>query len=210
MLKLEYTGEQIVIRPSGVSFLKGKEDKYVYLPSAYKLYKLLVDNNNWHGDKLEFDYPRAMPRDKEMLEAILANDPEVENRVQRRMEVADTRVEEDLAFVQDNARLDPREKDAFIGNIKAMRKYRVQRACNKALYHELIDKIVVIIHEKEIDFVDVPPTRTFLRVLESIRNGLIGKKVSGRVFITYEVKHDRPILRLDTYGKGAAVDARLF
>lgn len=210
MLKLEYTGEQIVVSPSGVSFLKGKDDKYVYIPSAYKLFKLLVDNANWHGDKLAFDYPQAMPKDKEMLEGILAGDPSVEKRVEKRIALEEQRVEEDIAFAEGNKELDPRERDAYIANLKAMRNYRVQRACNKALYHALIDRIVKIIHDKEIDFVDVPPTRNFMRVLESIRNGLIGKKVSGRVFITCETKHDLPILRLDTYGKGAAVDARVF
>jgi len=202
MITLHYTGDKPLITPTGVFFLKGKHDKYIFLPSAFKIYQLIFDNHNWHGKHLEYEYPTQMPHDEEMLQAILADDPELIRKVEEAVAEYKTNMEAQIEGIRANAALDTREKESLANNLSIMRDYRIQRTTNKILYHALINKIVQVIHKREIDRLEVPPTQNNYHVLESLRGGLIGQKVSGKVAVEYETTPSgRPVLVLYPYGK---------
>ena len=202
MMTLKFCGDKPLITSSGVFFLRGKHDKYIFLPSAFKIYQLLVDSHNWHGKHLEYEYPTRMPNDEEMLQAILASDPDLIQSVEAQVEAYRTNLETQIEGVRANPVLDSREKEALANNLAIMRDYRIQRTTNKILYHTLIDKIVYIIHRREIDRLVVPPTQNNYHVLESLRGGLIGQKVSGKVAVEYETTPSgRPVLVLYPYGR---------
>lgn len=200
MVTLHYAGEQVIITPSGVSFLKGKDDKYIYIPSAFKLFVLISDHSHWHGKHLQYDFPDRMPTNEEMTVAATRNDPEklrvIEAGVDEFGRYLDTQMDEVTRYTH----MDVKEREALINNLRYMRPYRMQRQANKLIYHHMIDRLVDEIHTKEIERIEVPPTRNFFHVLESIRGGLIGRKVSNRVSIEATTRTNRPVLRLNPFG----------
>lgn len=200
MVTLRHTGEQIIITPSGVSFLKGKDDKYIYIPSAFKLYMLISDHNHWHGKNLQYDFPDRMPTDQEMLGAATQNDTMILGRIESAVGEYDRHIDMQIDEVRQYTHMDAKEKEALINNLRYMKPYRLQRLTNKLVYHHMIDRLVDEIHTKEIERIEVPPTRNFFHVLESIRGGLIGRKVSNRVNIEATTRTNRPVLRLNPFG----------
>lgn len=198
MIKLEFTGDKPFISPKGVQFVKGKPDKYIYIPSAVKLYQLVKDPANWHGNHLEFDYPKQMLHDAQMLEVITKNDAKLIEKVERILEEYDRRNEELIEQIRLSPQYDEREREIFINNIKAMHPYKRQRECNKILYHLLIKSIVGEIMKKEINVIETPPTRAFYHLIDSIKGELVGKKLSSCVTVSVEDKGEIGVLRLDT------------
>lgn len=200
MVTLRYTGEQIIITPAGVSFLKGKDDKYIYIPSAFKLFTLIADHSHWHGKHLQYEFPDRMPGNDEMLIAATRNDPEVLRRIEEGVKEYDRHIEGQIREVGQYTHMDAKEKEALVNNLRYMKPYRLQRQMNKLIYRHMVNRLVDEIHTKEIERIEVPPTRNFFHVLESIRGGLIGRKVSNRVSIEATTRSGRPVLRLNPFG----------
>jgi len=198
MIKLEFTGDKPFISAKGVRFVKGKPDKYIYIPSAVKLYQLVKDPANWHGNHLEFDYPKQMLHDAQMLEVITKNDAKLIENVEGQLAAYDSRTDELIEQIAVSPQFDERERDAYINNIKLMRPYKRQRACNKILYHLLIKSIVAEIMKKEINVIETPPTKAFYHLIDSIKGELVGRRLSSCVTVTLEDKGEIGVLRLDT------------
>lgn len=198
MIKLEFTGDKPFISPKGVQFVNGKPDKYIYIPSAVKLYQLVKDPSNWHGNHLEFDYPKQMLHDAQMLEVITKNDTKLIEKVEGRLEEYDRRNEELIEQIRVSPQFGEYEREVFIKNIQAMHPYKRQRECNKILYHLLIKSIVAEIMKKEINIIETPPTRAFYHLVDSIRGELVGRKLSSCVTVSIEDKGEIGVLRLDT------------
>ena len=77
MIKLEFVGCKPFISPKGIEFIHSRPDKYIYIPNAIKLYLLFKDEHNWHKNKLEFEYPKEMLNDTQMLEIITKQDKKI-------------------------------------------------------------------------------------------------------------------------------------
>ena len=198
MIKLQFTGDRPFISPKGVRFIKGKPDKYIYIPSAVKLFLLLSDKNNWHGNKLQFDYPKEMLHDRQMLEVITQNDPEIIKSVEDQLLNYNARVDALIEQIRTSPQYEEHERDAYIRNIELMREYKQQRACNKILYHQLIKRIVKEISDKEITVLDTPPTKAFYHLIDSIKGDLVGRRLATNVQVTLESGGPVGVLRLRT------------
>ena len=70
MVKLKFVGCKPFVSSKGIEFINSRPDKYIYIPSAVKLYLLFKDEHNWHKNRLEFEYPKEMLHDEQMLEII--------------------------------------------------------------------------------------------------------------------------------------------
>lgn len=200
MVTLKFAGDRTVITPSGIFFLKGKDDKYIFLPSAYKLFMLISENSHWQGSHLEYNFPETMPNDNDMLNAATKGGEkikEIEKKIAEFELYLDSQIEE----VRKYEHLDPRSKESYINNLIVMKPARIQRETNKIIYHMMINRIVNQIHSKEINKLEVPPTKNFFRVLNSIRGGLVGRKISSRVIIEAGIRNSRPVLRLLPFGE---------
>lgn len=200
MVSLKYVGDRVIVTPSGVFFLKGKDDKYIFLPSAYKLFMLISEQSHWQGSHLEYSFPETMPSDNDMLLAATKNDPKRLDEIQKMVDEYANYLDLEIEEIKRYDHLDPKSKDSFINNLTVIKPYKVQRQTNKIIYHMMINRIVNQIHQKEIDKLEVPPTKNFFRVLNSIRGGLVGKKISSRVVIEAGMRNSRPVLRLLPFG----------
>jgi hypothetical protein len=198
MIKLAFTGDKPFISHKGVDFIKGRPDKYMYIPSAVKLYQLMKDPANWHGNKLSFDFPKTMMHDAQMLEIITKNDAALIEGVRVRLLKYDKETEELIEQITVSPQFDEKERETYINNIKIMQPYRRQRSCNKMLYHVLVNSIVGEIIKKEIQVIETPPTKAFYHLIDSIKGELIGKRLSSCVTVTIENKGEIGVLRLDT------------
>jgi len=196
MIRLEYAGPKPIISARGIEFITGKPDKYIYIPSAVKLFLLLSDQSNWHGNQLSYDFPNDMLSDAEMLDAITGQDEAIIAQVEARMEAYNMKLEKECDEVGTLIQFSEFEQRSYLGNLKAIMAYRKQRACNKMLYHVLISRIVQEIIDKEIDSLDAPPFRSFLHILDSIKGELIGKRVSSNIHVSLISKGSSAVLRL--------------
>ena len=170
MIQLKLAGEQLMISPSGVSFLKGREDRYLYLPSAFKLYKLLFENEHWKGHHLELDYPPHMPTDEDMLNTIIGDNKSLYQTIEQKQDLYSRHIDIEVDNVMENTALELKDREAFANNLRVMKPYRLQRNLNKILYHMLIEKIAGVVYHKNIERIEVPPTRNFLHVLQSMKS----------------------------------------
>jgi hypothetical protein len=200
MISLKFTGDRPIITPTGIFFLKGKDDKYIFIPSAYKLFMLISDNSHWQGSHLEYSFPEQMPNDTDMLNAATKNDAEKIKEIEQKIAEFTSHLDLQIDEVRKYTHLDSRSKDSFVANLNAIKPYRIQRETNKIIYHMMISRLVNQIHQNEINRIEVPPTKNFFRVLESIRGGLIGRKISSKVVIEASIRNSRPILRLLPFG----------
>jgi hypothetical protein len=201
MVTIRHVGEEVVITPGGVSFMRGRDDKYSFIPSAYKLYMLIADHHHWHGKHLRYDYPEKMPTNEEMIRAATRNDPKTIQAIEAQIADYRAQLDQQIRDVQEYGFMCEKEREALIRNLRYMYDYRLQRQTNDQVFGFMIERLVEEIHTKEIDHIEVPPTRNFLRVLEPTKDGLIGRKVSGRVGIEATTHSNRPVLRLNTYGE---------
>ena len=200
MISLKFAGDRTIITPSGIFFLKGKDDKYIFLPSAYKLFMLISEKSHWQGSHLEYTFPETMPTDSEMLSAATKDDGDEIGKIKDKISQFEEHLNLQIEEVKKYDHLDIRSKDSFRNNLISMKNTRVQREINKIIYHMMINRIVNQIHQKEIDKLEVPPTKNFFRVLNSIRGGLVGRKISSRVIIEAGMRNSRPVLRLLPFG----------
>lgn len=198
MIRLEFKGDKPFISPKGVRFIKGKPDKYIYIPSAVKLYLLMHDESNWHGNKLEFEYPKQMMNDEQMLEVITKKNSKLLIQVEERLKEREKREDELIEQIWQSKHYDEKEKEVFVGNLKLMRSYLLQRNCNKILYHMLVKNIVDVIIKREIIQIKTPPSRSFYHLMDSIRSELIGKKLSSCVNVRLEASGAIGALILET------------
>ena len=83
--------------------------------------------------------------------------------------------DEDLSYLNV---LNDVEKKVLINNYKYVRDYRVQRATNKLVYEEIINKAVELIKKKKIENIKTPFSMNFLHVLESINTTMQINKVA--------------------------------
>ncbi len=201
MVTIRHVGEEVIITPGGVSFMRGQWDKYDLIPSAYKLYMLISDHHHWHGKHLRYEYPERMPTDQEMVLAATRNDPQTLMRIEAQVAAYRDQLEKQIRDASHYEGLNEREREALISNLRYMFDYRLQRQTNEQVFYYMINRLVDQIHSKEIDHIEVPPTRNFMSVLEAIKDGLVGRKVSGRVSIEATDHSGRPVLRLNTYGE---------
>ena len=150
MIKLKYMGDKPFISPFGIRFISGRPDKYIYIPSAVKLYLLLKDEKNWHNNHLEYEFPKSMMNDNEMLGAITKKDEKLIKKTEEFIKNYQKRLDDFILSIKDDSNYSEREKESFVKNLEFIKPYRIQRATNKALYHILINDIAKIITQKEI------------------------------------------------------------
>jgi hypothetical protein len=75
-MKLKYTGPKELISPHGVSFKRGKDDKYVYIHPAIQIYNAI--HHDYEKDKIyTLNIEGKRLNDNELTEKILQLKPEL-------------------------------------------------------------------------------------------------------------------------------------
>lgn len=189
MYRLQYAGPKVEISQHGTSFVKSKEDKYIYLPAALEILKDLEDDFTRQASHA-YTYT-SKPLDAALLHRLLtAYDEGFEARIEKELADYRTRIEEEKRLVGEITGLTSIEKEAWLKNIDLMTPYRIQRMINKCYYEHTIEAIVEKIREKMIGEITVIPDRIFLHLLHSVKNRLALHKPPVDALITEDVSED--------------------
>lgn len=173
---IKYAGPRPEISQHGIQFKEGKEDKYVYLMISLQILKA-IDHD--HNNKKEYSYDISTKRlsDDEMTSIMKKYDPDIENHIEKEMDMYEKHLDEEIEHIQNRVNLKDIEKEAWVNNLKLMKEYRLQRGINKIYYMHSIDYIKKVILREKIKQIDTPFYEKFWHVLQTIQ----GHTEEGRV-----------------------------
>ncbi len=126
-MKLEYAGFRPIISQHGISFKRGKDDKFIYLPFAYEILNALNNDydstkNHSHSIKIE---ELNMEKILKIISSIYSKiDTELDEKVKSYIKHLDEEEKE----VENRTTLSDIEKNIYLENLKLMRTYKIQRA----------------------------------------------------------------------------------
>jgi hypothetical protein len=191
-VRLKYVGPRPEISFSCVSFNTCKEDKFVYISSAYQLLKTL-----------QHDYGSCNPY-TDTLEPLCINEGELEKMT----ETVDTELttcikhhqdqlqclfDKEIQWIKENQYMDAVSKKSYYNNHALMKEYRLQRQINKSVYYMLIQKLAHLIKQKRITYIITPLNERFTYVLINLQKTLMQGRTP--VFAELEVFQEQDELK---------------
>lgn len=192
METLRYVGPKPEISHHGVSFIKSKEDKYLFLPAALEVLKDLEDDFSVQPCHSHM-HTRKLLDAEALKQHLLAYDKTFEKRLEKILEQYQQKIAHEKEVVRAMPQLSAVEKEAWLNNIDQMYNYRMQRMVNKVYYECAVEAMVEKIQEKKIETLTVCPDKPFLHLLHSIKNRLALHKPPIDAEIAEEVTSDSKI-----------------
>lgn len=177
MMHLKYAGPKPMISEHGISFKDGKEDKYVYLVIAIQILTAL-DHQDHTGESFFYAKQTRRVNENELMDVILHYHPNIEKTMIREINDYLVHLDNEIEEVKKHPRLSEIEIETYVGNLKVMKEYRVQRAKNKIFYMHIIDTIVEVIKAKKIKKIQTPFYERFWHTLQTIQGHLSSTKSS--------------------------------
>lgn len=174
-MKLKYAGPKPMISEHGISFKDGKEDKYVYLSIAIQILKA-IDHDTATNGHYEYDSTAQRLDDEQMQEIIVSYHPHLETIMKQEIDGYLVHLDNEIEDVKKSPIFTPIEKEAYIGNLKIMKEYKIQRAKNKIFYMHAIDTIVEVIKARKIKKISTPFFEKFWHTLQTIQGHLATSK----------------------------------
>jgi hypothetical protein len=174
-MKLKYAGPKPMISEHGISFKDGKEDKYVYLSIAIQILQA-IDQDAILNGQYEYNNTTQRLNDEQMQEIIISYHPDLEATMKREIDSYLIHLDNEINDVKKSPIFSPIEKEAYIGNLKIMKEYKIQRAKNKIFYMHAIDTIVEVIKTRKIKKISTPFFEKFWHTLQTIQGHLATSK----------------------------------
>jgi len=174
-MRLKYVGPKPEISYSSISFNKCKEDKFVYIITAYQLLKSLDhDYEKCRSFTDTINIP-CMSED-DLKDLLTSTFPDLETCVKKHQDALLSLFEKEIQQVKKSKHIDPVSKEAFLNNHSLMREYRLQRQRNKSVYYMLIQKLICTIREKQIEHIITPMHERYAYVLINVQKALMQDK----------------------------------
>lgn len=174
-MKLTYVGPKPEISYSSISFNKCKEDKFVYINTAYQLLKSL--DHDYKKCQSYTDTINSPYMSEDKLKDLLASTcPELETCVKEHEDALFSLFEKEIQQVKKSKRIDPISKEIFLKNHTLMKEYRLQRQINKSVYYMLIQKLTHAIIKKRIEHIITPLHERYAYVLINVQKVLMQDK----------------------------------
>lgn len=177
-MTIKYAGLKPVINEHGITFKDGKEDKYKYLKYAIDIL-IAIDHSYESKTKYSHTLNKTRLSPDEILNELLKFHPNLEEVMQKQIDSYILHLEQEEEDVKARKTLADIEKQAFVGNLRIMRNYKIQRAKNKIFYMHCIDTIVETIIKYKIKELDTPFTERFWHILQTMQGHLSSKKISS-------------------------------
>lgn len=176
-MKLKYAGPKPMISEHGISFKDGKEDKYVYLIIAIQILHA-IDHETPTNGHYEYNIDMQRLTDEQMQEFIMTYHPNLNTTMTKEIDSYLVHLDNEIEDVKKSPIFSPIEKEAYIGNLKIMKEYKIQRAKNKIFYMHAIDTIVEVIKARKIKKISTPFYEKFWHTLQTIQGHLATTKRS--------------------------------
>lgn len=170
-MTIKYSGPRPVISQHGIEFKDGKEDKYVYLIIATQI---LVAIDKDYDEQKSYSYDTATKRftDDELLNIMLSYEPDLKERVIQEELSYEKHLDEEIEQIKNKTDLQKVEIEAWVNNLKIMKKYRIQRAINKIYYQHCVHDIAKVIKREKIKEIDTPFFEKYWHTLQTIQGAL--------------------------------------
>jgi hypothetical protein len=174
-MKLKYIGPKPEISGSSVSFNRCKEDKFLYISTAYQLLKSL--DHDYVNCKSYVDTVNMTYNSEDELKKLIATAcPDLETCIKDHQEMLLSLFERETQQIKKSLRMDPVSKEIYLKNHALMKEYRIQRQINKSVYYMLIHKLTHAIREKRIEYIITPVHHRFTYVLMNLQKALMQEK----------------------------------
>jgi len=170
-MKLKYTGPKELISPHGVSFKKGKDDKYVYIHPAIQIYNAI--HHDYEKDKIyTLNIEGKRLNDDDLTEKILLLKPEFKKYFDEQIDDIKDYLDDEIDSINNLNEFTEDEKKIYKSNLIIMKNYRIQRAFNKAVYNKLIETIVDDIFIHKLKEINAPFNERFWHIFQTIQGEL--------------------------------------
>ncbi len=170
-MKLKYTGPKELISPHGVSFKRGKDDKYVYIHPAIQIYNAI--HHDYEKDKIyTLNIEGKRLSDEDLTEKILLLRPEFKKYFEEQVDEIKDYLDEEIDSISGLNEFSEEEKKIYKSNLIIMKNYRIQRAFNKAVYTKLIETIVDDIFIHKLKEINAPFNERFWHIFQTIQGEL--------------------------------------
>lgn len=181
-MKFKYTGHKAIVSQYGISFKKGKDDKYIFFPYAYQVLNAL--NNNYEiNKKHSYAIKNEDLNIEKLIDIVFQYNPNLLIDIDNKVNDYIKKFDDEIVLIKQRTTLSDIEKNVFVANLESMREYKIQRAKNKIFYFYCIEAIVKIIINNKINLLDLPFNGLFLHVLKSVQNKLSNFKVASSLKI---------------------------
>lgn len=172
MLKLHYTGPKPLINQHGVFFKTGKIDKYLYLPIAIGILKM-IDTQEREPTPHAVAIPhRSAFSNSTMLETLQHYEPELAQHVQKEEKAYEKHIDAMITLVENRHSLTEEEKEIWIRNIRIMTPYMIQREINKLYYIHTLKHIKHLICHNNVTEITTDFELRHWHVMRSISGNL--------------------------------------
>jgi hypothetical protein len=165
-MKLKYTGPKEIISAHGVSFKKGKDDKYVYIYPSFNLYNAIHHNyeknsiytHNIEGKRLN---------DDDLFDKIISLNSLFKESLEKSIENVENYLNDEIEKVSEHKEYNEEEQRVFKNNLIIMKNYRKQREINKIVYNLLIETIVDDIFNHKLKEINAPFNERYWHILQT-------------------------------------------
>lgn len=170
-MTIQYSGPRPVISQHGIGFKDGKEDKYVYLIIATQIL-VAIDKDYSEKDSYSYDTTTKRFSNDELQQIMLSYEPDLKEKVIQEEINYEKHLDEEIAQINSKTDLKQIEVEAWVNNLKIMKKYRIQRAVNKIYYQHCVHDIAKVIKRERIKEIDTPFFEKYWHVLQTIQGAL--------------------------------------
>lgn len=202
-MKLKYTGPKEIISHHGVSFKKGKDDKYVYIYPSLQIYKAI--HHDYEKDKVyTYNIKGERLTNDELLEKIISLRVNLEDFFKDKIEKLNIKLENEIDDVHLYADCNKEELKVYESNLVIMKNYRLQRDTNKIVYNKLIEIIVDDIIENRIKEINAPFNERFWHIFQTLQGELSNhnhRSIGSKLDIEHDANSLGISLKINSIGK---------
>jgi len=201
-MKLKYTGPKELISPHGVSFKRGKDDKYVYIHPAIQIYNAI--HHDYEKDKIyTLNIEGKRLNDEELTEKILLLRPEFKKYFEEQVDDIKDYLDQEIDSISGLNEFSEEEKKIYKSNLIIMKNYRIQRAFNKAVYTKLIETIVDDIFIHKLKEINAPFNERFWHIFQTIQGELSNhnhRSIGSKLDILHDSDYLSISLKINSIG----------
>ena len=196
-MELKYVGAKPSVSAKGITFDQTKPDRYTFLNAAVELLEALSFDVTGNKQLYLYNVSGKELNGSELVDMLkkhCANPQEAFDQVQEKTEAL---IEKYRKSIEENNRLIPDERKAWLGNIEIMRDYYLQYITNESAYQCALNALVDKIHESHIEEVTFPIGRNYGLVLSHLVDVLRDYKPPYDALLSFEEKDGTTVGKLD-------------
>lgn len=193
-MKIKYTGPKESISAHGISFKRGKDDKYVYIYPAFQLYNAI--HHEYEKDIIyTYNVEGKRLNDEALFAQLLTLNSNLQTMIEEDLNMLNSYLEEEIEKSASHKEYDEEERKVYKNNLLLMKEYRIQRETNKIVYKNLIKIIVDDIIEHRLKEMSAPFNERYWHIFQTIQ-GELSNHNKRSIGSTLDIHHENSALTI--------------